>query len=121
MNGPTQQKKPEYAGQDEHDDGLEEPALEELAQSRYEEAAERGDNIPSRSLPSHVVSCRDCRMNIYAGGPEGEEPSLATHGRDLSMPNVDQSPIIEAARGRSLSDAAVARRHRPGAMMADST
>ena len=59
MNGPTQQEKPEYAGQDEHDDGLEEPALEELAQSRYEEAAECGDDIPSSSLSSHVVSCRD--------------------------------------------------------------
>jgi hypothetical protein len=58
MNAPTQQEKPEHAGQDEHDDGLEEPALEELAQSRYEEAAERGDDIPSRSLSSPVVSCR---------------------------------------------------------------
>jgi hypothetical protein len=59
MNGPTQQKKPEYAGEDEHDAGLEEPALEELAQSRYEETTKRGDDIPSRSLSSHVVSCRD--------------------------------------------------------------
>jgi hypothetical protein len=77
MNGPTQQEKPEYAGQDEHDDGREEPALEKLAQSRYEEATERGDDIPSRSLSSHVVSCR-FRMNTRRRRASGEEPWLAT-------------------------------------------
>jgi hypothetical protein len=74
MNDPAQQEKPECAGQDEHDDGLEEPALEELTQPRYEEAAERGDDIPSRSLSSHIVSCHDVGSTPDAVGPRVRNP-----------------------------------------------
>ena len=45
MNDPSQQDEPERAGEKEMNDGHEESALQELAKSRNEEAAERGDDV----------------------------------------------------------------------------
>jgi hypothetical protein len=53
MDDPTQQEKPEHAGKHELDDGYEEPALNQLAESRDEKAAESRDHVTSGSLTSH--------------------------------------------------------------------
>jgi hypothetical protein len=47
MNDPAQEKEPQDPGENELDDGDEEPALEELAQSGNEEAAKGRDHVAS--------------------------------------------------------------------------
>ena len=56
VNDPTQQEKPEGSGQEEHDDGLEKPALQQLAKPGDEKAAKRSDDVPGRSLARHMLS-----------------------------------------------------------------
>ena len=56
MDDPTQQENPKHASEYELDDGYQEPTLDQLAESRYEKAAERRDYVTSGSLTSHVLS-----------------------------------------------------------------
>lgn len=56
MNDPAQQEEPKDSGENELDDGYDEPALEQLTKSRNEETAERGDDVASGSLSGHMLS-----------------------------------------------------------------
>ena len=47
-------RSPEHGGQDEHDRGLDDPSLQELAEPGDEEARERGDDVAAGSRSCHV-------------------------------------------------------------------
>jgi hypothetical protein len=50
MYEPAKQEDPQHAGQHELHDGHQQPALEELAEARDEEAAQCGDDVSGGAL-----------------------------------------------------------------------
>src|SRR5262249_21637975 len=55
VDRPSQQEEPEDGGKAELEDRHEQPSLEKLAESRYEEAAQRRDDVSGGALTRHVV------------------------------------------------------------------
>jgi len=53
MDGPPEQKEPEDDGEDELKNRNSQSALNQLAQARNEEAANRGDDVSCGSLTGH--------------------------------------------------------------------
>ena len=56
MDDPPHEDDPEQGGKNELNDRFEQTALQQLSESRDEEAAKRGDDIPCGTLACHVVS-----------------------------------------------------------------
>jgi hypothetical protein len=54
---PAEEEEPENTGQDEEADSRENPSLNELSEPRDEEANQRGDHIPGRTL-AHIGMIR---------------------------------------------------------------
>ena len=99
MDDPTQQEKPKGAGHDEHDDGHGKAALEQLAKAGNEEAAERSDDVPGRSLSPHVLSCRDAREHqIQHRLESGPLRRLACSRRDRRPEDTRRSERQRQAR-----------------------
>ena len=59
MNRPAEQKEPEHPGQAELKDCSKQPPLQELAQPRHEEAAERRYHIARGTLARHSRTSRE--------------------------------------------------------------
>jgi hypothetical protein len=62
MDNPPEKNEPQGGSEQELNDCHTETALEELPESRDDEAAQRGQHIPARPLPRHFVASTPLRV-----------------------------------------------------------
>ena len=86
MDEPAEENDPKEAGEAELDDGHQEAALKQLAETRDEEAGEGGDDVTGGALTGHGEESEPRRPRQQA------KMKLKNEQRGITKPWIQRSP-----------------------------